>query len=437
MEWIARYRSPWLTWLVTALLVQRDRQRWHHEIAQRLPEELRRGPVPELPGWTLRRHGRGLCLKGPDGELLDVDFNDATGEIIDRWFFANRVESVHSSTSWLAERRLWRWRPSLEAIDDGIDELVSLGAVTYVPGHGNQIVLAPDLEARSRSVAEELASGSTWDRWLAALEPGGEVAYAHDHRAWLHQRVRTSPHPGRLLPLAFRDATPAEAIDLCTPVLARGALDAAQAIELLRSRPDVPVLPEIVTLLDRASLFDDHPHLAFQACAYLLERGVERELALERFDAWASLDQANGYGGNPMASEFALFALQHLPDRALRLVRRALRSSTPLNVMEVASLLAAIDQPWCHRELVAPLTEPEHECRAFLAAALRSSSSDLARRRADDLQPSITLEPDAPGYTIQDMLAASADELVDEERTEWPEIAGTLRDLYPADWSGE
>ena len=297
-------------------------------------------------------------------------------------------------------------------------------------------MLSRELETRSRSVAEDLSSASAWERWLAALEPGGEVAHVHNHRVWIHQRVLASSRPGRLLDLALQDATAAEAIVLCTPLLKRNDSDAGHAIELLRARPEVPALPEVAALLKRASLDKDHPFAPFQACAYLIERGFERDLALERFDAWSALKKASGYGGNPMDSDFAIFALQHLRDRALRLVRRSLRSAVPICVMEIASLLAAIDQPWCHRELTAALNEPEHGSRAYLAAALRSTSSEIAHRRANNI-PRAPRAPNAVGYTFEEVLDASADEDVGGEFERWRELAGLLRKRYPVDWNDE
>ncbi len=284
-------------------------------------------------------------------------------------------------------------------------------------------------------MAEELSSPSAWERWLDALEPGGEEAHRADYRTWLHQCVRTSARPGRLLEVALRDATIAETIDLCTPLLRRNDWDAGHAIELLRTRPEVPALPEVAALLARLSLTKDHPFAAMHACAYLIERGLELPLALKRFDAWSTLEQAKGYGGNPMGSDFAIFALQHLPDRAMPLVRRTLRSSTPMCVMEIASLLAAIDQPWCHRELAAALAEPRHAARAYLAAALRSTSSELGRRRADNAPRSGPRAPDAIGYTFEEVLEVRADDDVGGELDKWREVAGVLRERYPADWT--
>jgi hypothetical protein len=234
----------------------------------------------------------------------------------------------------------------------------------------------------------------------------------------------------------MQDATAAEAIDLCTPLLQRNDWDAGRAIELLRLRPDVPALPDVAALLKRASLEKDHPFAPFQACAYLIERGHERDLALDRFDAWSALEKANGYGGNPMGSDFAIFALQHLPDRALGLVRRTLRSSVPICVMQIASLLAAIDQPWCHRELAAALSEPAPASRSYLSAALRSTTSDIARRRADNAPRPAMRASNAVGYTFEEVLEASVHDDVAGELDRWRELASVLRKRYPADWHG-
>lgn len=64
---------PHLSWLVVALQLQRERQRWHHAVAPAaLDTDSDDGDLPGHPGWTYRRHGIGLCLRGPDGELLDA-----------------------------------------------------------------------------------------------------------------------------------------------------------------------------------------------------------------------------------------------------------------------------------------------------------------------------------------------------------------------------
>ena len=189
-------------------------------------------------------------------------------------------------------------------------------------------------------------------------------------------------------------------------------------------------------MLRRADVATDHPFSPYQACAYLLERDAEPALVRERFDAWAGIPRAAGYGGHPLLADFAVLALERLPERALPLVRRALRGSVPIAVLEMAALLAAIDQRWCHRELAAALAEERRESHAYLAAALRSTTSELAQRRgASDPGPP-PRAPDAIGFSFDEVLHARADDDLTEELDERRTLAARLRARLPDDWAG-
>ncbi len=429
---------PHLSWLVVALLVQRERQRWHHAVARAaLDRDDDDGDLPGHAGWTYRRHGIGLCLTGPDGELLDADFLTETGEVIDTWFFTARVASLATSPTRIAEPRLWRWRPSDDVIVDGIHELAAVGLVRYTTTYKNHVTLAPELEARAGEVAAELDTADGRARWLAIIEPGGDEAHVAAHRAWLSMRVHASERPGDLLPLALRGTTAEEAVGLCMPLFGRKDWHEGRAIELLRARPDVDVTAAVAEALRRADVAVDHPFSPYQACAYLLERDLERELVRERFDAWAGLARVAGYGGHPLLADFATLALERLPDRALPLVRRALRSDVPIAVCEMASLLAAIDQRWCHRELAAALAEDRRESHAYLAAALRSTTSDLAHRRGASAPGPPPRAPDAIGFTFGEVLSARADDDVADAIDGLRALATRLRAGLPEDWMGE
>ena len=428
---------PHLSWLVVALLVQRERQRWHHAVAHAaLDGGDDVGDLPGHHGWTYHRHGIGLCLRGPDGELLDADFLTETGEVIDAWFFATRVESVATSPTRIAEPRLWRWRPMDDVIVDGIRELAAAGLVRYTTTYENQLVLAPELEARAGEVTAELDTADGRARWLAVIEPGGDAAHVAAHRAWLSKRVHASTRPGDFLALALPGTTAEEALALCRPLFGRKDWHEGRAIELLRARPDVDVTAEVAEALRRADVAVDHPFTPYQACVYLLERDAKPALVRERFDAWAGIPRAAGYGGHPLLDDFATLALERLPERALPLVRRALRSSVPIVVRAMASLLAAIDQRWCHRELAAALAEDRQESHAYLAAALRLTTSDLARRRgASDPGPP-PRAPDAIGFSFDELLYAHADDDVADELDVQRALAARLRAGLPDDWNG-
>lgn len=60
---VAHYGEPAMTWLVAALLVQRERQRWHHAIARTLDEGDDSDAVPGLPGWTAQSRFAILALQ--------------------------------------------------------------------------------------------------------------------------------------------------------------------------------------------------------------------------------------------------------------------------------------------------------------------------------------------------------------------------------------
>jgi hypothetical protein len=438
VDWIKGYGPPHVTWLVASLLVQRERQRWHHAVTrdgQGLDGEA--GALAGMAGWRYQRHGMGVCLHAPDGEVLDVDFNDETGAVIDVWFFAERVKSVRDAPRWLAEQRLWRWRGLRDVIVDGCEELVGRGAAKYVTGYKTKIALAAELEARAAAVAEETGTPEGAARWLAALEPGGEVAHGEAHRAWLRAQVRSSSRAASFLELALVDASAQEAVAMCRPFVERLDQETGHAIELLRARPAIPVLDEVVALLKRASPVEDHPFAVYQACAYLLERGVERGLVVERFDVWSRLEAVKGYRGNPLQAEFAILALRHVPERGLALVRASLRSSVPLCVQEMAGALAAIDQRWCHRELAAAIEKPPRGIHAYLAAGLRGTTSDIAHRRAVTAFTPPTRGVEVIGYAFDDVLAANADGMMSDTVQRFAGVASELRGKYPEDWTGE
>ncbi len=94
--------------------------------------------------------------------------------------------------------------------------------------------------------------------------------------------------------------------------------------------------------------------------------------------AFGALEISPGFTGNPHLDDFAMLALEFAPERALALVRRALRPE--FGGHEVAALLAILDEPWAERELRAALAEAP--TRADLAAALARRGTDLALHRA-------------------------------------------------------
>jgi|JI10StandDraft_1071094.scaffolds.fasta_scaffold08019_5 hypothetical protein len=427
---------PHRSWLVVALLIQRERQRWHHAVCRGVFDaRTPRGALPGHAGWRFQRHGCGILLSGPDGEQLDVDFETATGSLIDAWFFANRVASVAGSATRIAEPRLWRWRPSEDVIIDGISELADAGLVHYTSPYRNKVALAPELETQALSITAELELPEGRARWLALLEPGGEEAHLAMHRAWLQARVHSSTSPGDLLEFALSGTSADEARALCGAFLGRGDWHAGRAIELLRGRVDVPPMPELADVLARLRVDVDHPFAALQACAYLLERDLAPAAVRERFGVWAGLDATADSGGHPARAEFATLALEWLPDLALPLVRRALRDPVPWVVIQMAAMLAAIDLRWCHRELISAAGEPR-ETQAYVAAALRETTSELAQRYGRDTRRPTPGGPDDVTASFGELAQDMAGDFLAEELTSARVRAARLRARFPDDWNG-
>lgn len=436
--------APWDAWLVVSLLIQHERQAWLREIVDTRVAHLDddEGDVPGMPGWRfeqdLDRHGICYGMVAPDGETFDIS-RDADAALIDPWRFAVRVKSVADLR--LAEGRLWRWRPEFHLILDGLDELTASGVIR-LSEDGHCFTLAPSLAARGAEVIADLARADAELRWRGALADHDDAAQNAAHHMWLIDRLRTSEHSGELLDVALDIVEPANHYELLREQLA-GPVEyaAGHAIELLRQRRELPVCHEVVGFLRR---FDPKVHLPFsgyEAIAYALEHGLEVDYVKARFDELAAAEMSRSVGPS-FRSKLAILALRLLPERALMLVRSALRSSTPACVEEMAALLAALDQRWCQRELVAALAEPEIEIkirnriRPHLVAALRHSASELARRRAQAHDVPPTRDPEAIGYTAEEVAYTNADKFMARAVDRARALADELRDRYPEDWSG-
>jgi hypothetical protein len=433
-----RPSSPWLGWLVVALLGQRVRQRWHRNVVAGLPEDSGYDAdreVPGLPGWKYQFHGIGCCLTGPDGEVVDVDRRDDDAALIDAWFFATRVQSLRKGGT--VEERLWRWLPSQGLIVAACAELCSAGVL--VPFETDRLFrLSASLEERASQVAaEDFGDGATAARWSTALGQMETPLLAVAHREWLLGLIAEGARAYDALEGAAELLSDEDLADACVRVVA-GRIDPAtgKAIEVLRVRRDPRACTTVRALLDRLSPTEDLPAPAYQALAYLLEHSADREDLEPMFRRFAAVERAAGFNGNPFMGSYAELALRFLPTLAMDLVRRALRSNTPLCVSEVAALLASIDQPWCHRELASALAAPPGPARAYLVEALRRSTGDLASARAlqADLSPRET--PGQIGFTYEQVLHRNVSARFEPELAEARARAEELRTRYPPDWTG-
>lgn len=428
--------TPWLGWLVVVLLRQRERQAWHRFIVNtRLRDQEKEGGggiVPGLTGWKYSFHGRGCCLTGPDGEAIDVDRRDEVARVIDPYFFAWRVRTLASLR--FPEMRLWRWMPSGDLIVASLPLLVEAGAIEYQDG-GHWFCLAPPLEDRVAALKEcAFEDAATQARWRSALGDSDDEQTREAHRRWVRERALDPAHAYKVLEPALAFLEQSELLQVCLHHLS-GPVGPAmgKALETLGACAEDATGP-VMALLGRISPGEDAPYSACQALQYLLERGVDDGRMVEHFRRFSSVEKAAGFLGNPFLGTYATLALRFLPDLAMGLVRRALRSTTPMCVDEVAGLLALIDQPWCVRELSSALEASPGS--STIAEALRRTSSELAIRWAARQYVAPAHDPSRLGFTWEEVHHNSAGLLLDERQEQVRPLAEQLRRRYPPTWQG-
>ncbi|WP_394821422.1 DUF6896 domain-containing protein [Pendulispora albinea] len=429
--------APWFAWLTVALLRQRARQAWHRYIVdthlrgQEQDEES--GDVPGLPGWTYNFHGSGCCLIGPDGEAIDVDRHDSEARVIDPYFFARRIRTVRSIA--LPEIRLWRWMPTDAMIVAALAELRAMGALVY-PRGDHLFLLAEPLEARVQAMTKcRFDDDLTREIWLAAFHDRDADDHALAHRAWVRSRAMDTTHAYNVLDAARDILVPNELTEVCLHHIAGPAGPAmGKALAVLRETIASEGVAAVSSLVDRLSPTGDPPYPAHEAFAYLLERGAANAHVVDRFGTFAAVEKARGFRGNPFLGRYAILALRFLPSRAMILVRRALRCNTPICVTEVAALLAAIDRPWCVRELTSALADVPGA--SAIAEALRRCTGDLAKRHAAKLYAPPTHDPSRLGFTYEEVADANARNWFEEPLRDAKRIAQELLTRYPATWDG-
>lgn len=428
---------PWVGWLIVALMRQRIRQNWHRQIVD---NQLRgvdsdEGAVPGLPGWSYNFHGIGCCLTGPDGEIVDVDHRDDHAAIIDPWFFAWRIRSVSNRD--LPEIRLWRWMPDQGLIVSALDELRDWGVIEYPEGN-HFFQLAAPFEQRLAALEQcNFNDRTIAARWTSAFDDSEDAATMERYHRWLVGRASDFRNASNALSGAAA-RLPHDALRELSLRLLKGAIGptTGRAIEVMRTRPDPKFDLAVLATLERISPTDDPPYPAYAALSYLLERGVDPERVEKRFTSFVAVERAKGFTGNPFLGEYAKLALRHRPAIAMPLLRRALRSSTPICVSDIAALLCALDQPWCQRELAQALTEAPSGVSAYIAEALRRSGSALAQRQAELLYTPPTHDSERVGFSMEEVLHNSVDSLLGEQLPGAQALADELRARLPPDWEG-
>lgn len=431
--------APWLMWLIVTLQRQRVRQAWHHETVRQLRLDLSTnddehedtGDVPALPGWTYEFHGSGCCLTAPDGEILDVDANDPDGAIIDPWFFATRAQSLSKREG--PEKRVFEFVATRELLVLSLADLKAAGILE--PPKGHHFRLAPAIEALAGHVArEDFAKDDVRRKW-SALFGDDDSACSAAHRAWLGALAKR--REGGVI-TALEALLPEDDASLLWLAILDGPVDPTSGLALarLRRHPSGAIDVAVRAFLNRIDPAKHLPYPAHEALAYLFERDIDRPHILARLATFAAVEHVKGFGGNPFIGSYAVLALTHAPSLAMGLVRRALRSPVPIAVSEVAALLAAIDQPWCIRELEAAIKDATPAGAITLTEALRSSHSELARRRGVELDVAPEHDPTSIGFTFEEVLHNSIGDLFAGPLEKARPLADTLRERFPPGWDG-
>jgi hypothetical protein len=428
---VGRLPSPWETWTLIGLIRHRRRQLWVGDvITARLGADLlelaemgalghppvhQSGPVPGLPEWEYYFHGIGCCLTHRvTGEAIDVDFFEESAEYFDLWFYQNHLKSLREPPP--PERRLLELHPSVEPIRLAAEDLLRAGVLAPLPGSdGFPFRVADSALGHEEGVTALCQSWADEGRrlWLAALV--GDWPAAHDEAlrrgdpalgeiTAARARQCRALRQERLLPELRGERLAAAALwglaDLGSEALPGVLAEALRgpptgltsaALEII-GRLDAPAwcdrVHELFCRLDPAGSAPQ-PHLWMAALKFLLRHGHRRAELL------ATLPVAGGYE----MGEACLLALEHAPEQALPLIRRALRSRVPVNRTAVAALLALIDRPWSRRELMANLRawndqQMTAECRAALLEC-RDEEAHRAVREWEERNPH---EPEAPTF---------------------------------------
>lgn len=305
---------PFLAWLVVCLMRQLERQLWLIQVRDQhlAAVDSEEGQVPGLLAWRYNFHGRGLCLYGPGGEALDVDFYDDDGFTIDPFFFAHRVHALTAPE--LPEARLRALLPTVELTALSIRQLMAEPQL-LVPGENNHVFrLVPRLEALAKAAL--ILPTSAWQQaapQLGDYEPGHPRAQAaaRAHRQWLLAILHGEKTPWAALDALAAVLPQAEFVALCARTLDERPVGTLSAclVEALDKLPGEQGGDAVERLLGRLSPQEHHPYQGWATIAYLLRRGRARAQAVAALVAFGRIQVVRGYTGNPFLAELAQLAI--------------------------------------------------------------------------------------------------------------------------------
>jgi hypothetical protein len=410
---------PWLACLAWVLCRQRARQDWLVEVYDTFldnddnDDDDDDGSVPELPGWSYTFHGRGLCLTGPNREVLDVDFyaGDDGPQTIDPHFFITRV--LHLERRPPPEARLVDWfGDGRELLLAGLDELRRRGVLVH-PTSRHVFHLHPWLEARYAAIGAVQPPSApparqAFNRWAMGLLQDRAKACAIEEVAVL------LPH----------DTAAAE----CRRLFA-GPVDSitGRAVRTLRRLGAQPGATAHA-LVERLDPTQHNPFTAVELAEWYFQDG-QHEAALALIQAFAAQRKVRGFAGNPFDASYAILALRFTPSAAGPLVRQALRSRTPSSLEQMAALLSVLDEPWCRQELLEAADDAQDPSTLrFILGCLLHSADEATRTAAQRrIPPPPEFSEATIGYTREEVAFLNLRQFTDHRRARAAVVAALLR----------
>jgi len=397
--------QPWLGWLLVALCRQRARQTWLVKIRDEHLADVDedQGDVPGLPGWTYDFHGSGLCLTGPGGQAIDMDFDghEPAGSTIDPYFFAAGVRA--SPPTSFPEAQVRRFLPSSDLVARALKELRRIGAVHH-PVSEHVFRLSARLEFHHEGIAAvDFHSKGVRRRWREALGDADDATSMAALRRWLVEMIRTQREHATLLRDVHGLLAPDQVHALATEVAA-GPIDTPTA-RSMNALHAVGIAPDSVAigLLDRLDPSQHHPYPAHAVTSYLLAHGIERPRCLATIEAFAAVDVVKGYKGNPYRDHLALLMLLRAPERAWPLLRLALQDPTPGVHKPIGAVMVLLDDDRAPRLLLEAALAAEATQRRFLLGCLAHRPDEASRALAAAHMPPPPERSSSVGYTHEEV----------------------------------
>lgn len=399
--------SPWGTWTLFSLVHHRRRQQFVAEIVKnRLgvnledlarsgygahPKGKGQGLVPDLTEWKYDLHGRGCCVTHRvSGKAIDVDFFDDTADWFEKYFYQCYLGTLQAPALW--EKRVINLHSASNTVGLEFDTIYlafdELQERELLEQHSERHIVRLAFDAQnlfeqmtqfetsldqSERVIRLAAVVSDWPLLIDLLEPEQATPLIEEAATQViakrEQLLAKLFHEGSNQKLALKALQENNSPDLDDYIKQTlnnddyGAI--STAMEMIAESNDPVWCPLVYDFYKKNNSADEsnHPYSWIQCLEYLLRHNYRFEEMIQ----YLSCPQ----GESP---EAALLALEFNPQYALNLFRRTLRSTIPNNRTLAAAMLAILDQPWSHRELLRVLEEsteqePTVECRAALLEA--------------------------------------------------------------------